>query len=95
LLAFALYATHDVFIKMLGETFAPFQIVFFSTLLSFPLITLMLMRDRTKRHADPGASLVDGAADRRVRDHRGHGLLRLLERSRWPKSMRSSSPRRC
>ena len=46
-LAFALYATHDVFIKMLGQTFAPFQIVFFSTLLSFPLITLMLMRDRT------------------------------------------------
>jgi S-adenosylmethionine uptake transporter len=47
LLAFGLYATHDVFIKMLGETFAPFQIVFFSTLLSFPLITLMLMRDQT------------------------------------------------
>lgn len=47
ILAFALYATHDVFIKMLGATFAPFQIVFFSTLLSFPLITLMLMRDRT------------------------------------------------
>jgi S-adenosylmethionine uptake transporter len=47
LLAFALYATHDVFIKLLGETFAPFQIVFFSTLLSFPLITLTLMRDRT------------------------------------------------
>jgi S-adenosylmethionine uptake transporter len=47
LVAFALYATHDVFIKQLGQTFAPFQIVFFSTLLSFPLITLMLMRDRT------------------------------------------------
>ena len=47
LLAFALYATHDVFIKKLGQTFAPFQIVFFSTLLSIPLITLMLMRDRT------------------------------------------------
>jgi S-adenosylmethionine uptake transporter len=47
LIAFALYATHDVFIKQLGQTFSPFQIVFFSTLLSFPLITLMLMRDRT------------------------------------------------
>lgn len=47
LMAFALYATHDVFIKKLGQTFAPFQIVFFSTLLSFPLITMMLMRDRT------------------------------------------------
>jgi S-adenosylmethionine uptake transporter len=47
LAAFALYATHDAFIKQLGGTFAPFQIVFFSTLLSFPLITLMLMRDQT------------------------------------------------
>ena len=45
--AFALYATHDVFVKTLGGTFAPFQIVFFSTLLSFPLVTLMLMRDQT------------------------------------------------
>lgn len=44
--AFGLYATHDVFIKALGSTFAPFQIVFFSTLLSFPMITLMLMRDQ-------------------------------------------------
>jgi S-adenosylmethionine uptake transporter len=47
LAAFGLYATHDVFIKTLGSTFAPFQIVFFSTLLSFPMITLMLMRDQT------------------------------------------------
>jgi S-adenosylmethionine uptake transporter len=46
--AFALYATHDVFIKTLGGTFAPFQIVFFSTLLSFPLVTLMMMRDQTR-----------------------------------------------
>jgi S-adenosylmethionine uptake transporter len=47
LVAFALYATHDAFIKTLGNTFAPFQIVFFSTLLSFPMVTLMLMRDQT------------------------------------------------
>jgi S-adenosylmethionine uptake transporter len=47
LVAFGLYATHDVFIKTLGGTFAPFQIVFFSTLLSFPMVTLMLMRDQT------------------------------------------------
>jgi len=46
--AFGLYATHDVFVKSLGATYSPFQIVFFSVLLSFPLVTLMLMRDTTK-----------------------------------------------
>ncbi len=48
LAAFGLFATHDVFVKFLGAKFAPFQIVFFSVLLSFPLVTLMLMRDATK-----------------------------------------------
>lgn len=48
LTAFGLYATHDVFVKTLGATYSPFQIIFFSVLLSFPLITLMLMRDRTQ-----------------------------------------------
>ena len=48
LTAFGLYATHDVFVKSLGATYSPFQIVFFSVLLSFPLVTLMLMRDTTK-----------------------------------------------
>ncbi|SFR46123.1 Permease of the drug/metabolite transporter (DMT) superfamily [Yoonia tamlensis] len=45
LIAFAIFATHDVIIKVLGATYAPFQIVFFSVLLSFPLATVMLMRD--------------------------------------------------
>lgn len=45
LIAFGLFATHDVFIKTLGATYSPIQIVFFSVLLSFPLATLMLMRD--------------------------------------------------
>jgi drug/metabolite transporter (DMT)-like permease len=36
-----------VFIKSLGATYAPFQLIFFSTLLSFPLVTFMLMRDAT------------------------------------------------
>jgi len=48
LTAFGLYATHDVFVKSLGATYSSFQIVFFSVLLSFPLVTLMLMRDTTK-----------------------------------------------
>ena len=47
LLAFAVFSTHDVFIKILGGTYSPIQIVFFSVLLSFPLATLQLMRDAT------------------------------------------------
>lgn len=46
LLAFAIYASHDVAVKYLGGTYAPFQIVFFSTLFSLPLVVVMLMRDR-------------------------------------------------
>ena len=45
--AFAIFSTHDVIIKFLGGTYSPIQIVFFSVLLSFPLATLMLMRDAT------------------------------------------------
>lgn len=45
LISFALFSTHDVFIKTLGATYSPIQIVFFSVLLSFPLATIMLMRD--------------------------------------------------
>ncbi len=45
LLAFGIFATHDVFIKVLGEVYHPIQIVFFSVLFSFPLATVMMMRD--------------------------------------------------
>jgi len=47
LIAFGIFSTHDVIIKSLGGTYAPFQLIFFSTLLSFPLVTFMLMRDAT------------------------------------------------
>lgn len=53
LLAFAIYATHDVVIKFLGESYNSFQIIFFSGLLGFPLITLMLMSDRTDGNLIP------------------------------------------
>lgn len=52
LLAYAIFSTHDIFIKQLGGIYSPIQIVFFSVLLSFPLATLMLMRD-----AEPGTLL--------------------------------------
>ena len=46
LLAFAVYATHDVIVKIMGATYSPFQMIFFSVLFSFPIAMLILMRDR-------------------------------------------------
>ncbi len=45
LAAFGLYATHDVLVKLLGGTYSPVQILFFSVVFSFPLATILLMRD--------------------------------------------------
>lgn len=53
LLSFAIFATHDVVIKTLGAFYAPFQLIFFTVLLSFPLVTVMLMRDATPGHLRP------------------------------------------
>ncbi|MFE3835979.1 DMT family transporter [Pseudogemmobacter sonorensis] len=47
LAAFGVYSTHDVVVKLLGASYSSFQIVFFTGLFGFPLITMMLMRDRT------------------------------------------------
>lgn len=54
-----LYATHDTVIKTLGATYPAFQIqiLFFSSLLSFPLVSVVLMRDpapATLRPKHPG-----------------------------------------
>ncbi len=53
LAGFALFSTHDAIIKHLGADYTAFQIVFFRTLLGFPIITLMLMRDRTDGNLRP------------------------------------------
>lgn len=45
LLGFAVFAVHDVIVKHLSTNLSTFQIVFFSALLSFPIITLVLIRD--------------------------------------------------
>lgn len=47
LVAMGIYATHDVVIKTLGAHYPPFQILFFASLLSFPLVSIVLMRDPT------------------------------------------------
>lgn len=53
LTAFGIYSTHDVVVKFLGSAYAPFQIIFFSTLFGFPVVTIMLMRDATDGNLRP------------------------------------------
>lgn len=45
LLGFGIYATHDVIIKHLGATYSPFQVLFFSVMFGFPLVSFMLVHD--------------------------------------------------
>ncbi|MCZ0960022.1 DMT family transporter [Paracoccus benzoatiresistens] len=57
LLAMGIYATHDAVIKTLGAQYPALQVLFFSSLLSFPLVTLVIMRDPkpgTLRPSNPG-----------------------------------------
>lgn len=57
LAAMGLYATHDVIIKTLGAIYPSLQILFFASLMSFPLVSMVLMRDPTHgtlRPAHPG-----------------------------------------
>ncbi|MEP2781539.1 MAG: DMT family transporter [Pseudoruegeria sp.] len=53
LAAFAVYATHDVFVKQLGANYSPIQILFFSGLLGFPIVSLMLVGDTTQGNLRP------------------------------------------
>ena len=53
LAAFGLYATHDVVVKTLGAHYTSFQIIFFSGLLSFPLVSVLLLSDRTDGNLVP------------------------------------------
>ena len=46
LVAFGVFSVHDVIIKQLGATYSTFQIVFFSALLTFPLLTLIMIGDK-------------------------------------------------
>jgi S-adenosylmethionine uptake transporter len=53
LLAFALFSTHDVAVKMLGGDYVVFQVVFFSVLLSFPLVVMWLLTDSVQGNLIP------------------------------------------
>ena len=53
LAAFGVYATHDVIVKFLGGHYSSFQVIFFSCLMSFPLVTFLLMGDKTDGNLIP------------------------------------------
>lgn len=53
LLGFAMFATHDVVVKFLGATYSPVQIIFFASLISFPLVTFMLITDPSRENIRP------------------------------------------
>jgi len=53
LAAFAIFAGHDAIVKTLGASYAPAQILFFSTLLGFPLAVILLMRDPAEANLRP------------------------------------------
>lgn len=46
LAAFGLFSTADAMVKILGGYYAPVQVLFFTVMFSFPLATLMLIRDQ-------------------------------------------------
>ena len=46
LAAYATFSIHDLIVKHLGAAYSPFQIVFFSALMGFPLITVVMIRDQ-------------------------------------------------
>ena len=55
LAAFGLYATADVIVKFLGSnaSYDPFQTIFFAGLMSFPLMTIVLMSDKSEGNLRP------------------------------------------
>lgn len=53
LLGFALWSTHDLVVKDLGDSYSPVQIVFFSVLFGFPFLALMMVRDTTEGNLVP------------------------------------------
>jgi S-adenosylmethionine uptake transporter len=53
LAAFAVYASNDTLVKFLGASYSPFQLIFFTGLLGFPLITIVLMSDRSDGNLIP------------------------------------------
>ena len=55
LVAFGIYATNDVIVKYLGSnaSYHPFQTIFFSGLMGFPLMTILMMSDKSDGNLRP------------------------------------------
>lgn len=53
LAAMGIFATHDVVVKTLGEHYSAFQIVFFAALLSFPIVSVILLADAREASLKP------------------------------------------
>lgn len=53
LVAMAVYATHDAVIKLLGSEYPSHQVLFFSQLLAFPLVAVLLLSDRKQASLSP------------------------------------------
>ena len=78
LLAFAVYSTHDVVVKLLGADYSPIQIVFFANLFGFPIVTLMLMRDRSDAYLQQlDVSFSEFTRDPRTADLRKTALAEI------------------
>ena len=78
LLAFVLFSTHDVIVKLLGGSYSPVQIVFFSVLLGLPIAMLLLMRDPHRWQPVAALSRLDGVAHGRGGSDRGQRVLRVF-----------------
>jgi len=52
-LGFAVFATHDALIKVLGGTYSVLQIIFFATLFSFVPMAVSMLADRTPSNFRP------------------------------------------
>ncbi len=53
LVAMGIFATHDVVVKTLGASYSAIQIVFFAALLSFPVVTVILLGDARETSLKP------------------------------------------
>ena len=53
LIAMGIFATHDVVVKALGAHYSAVQIVFFAALLSFPIVSVILLNDGKEANLRP------------------------------------------
>ncbi len=53
LISFGIFATHDVVVKTLGAQYSAIQIIFFSVMCGFPLVMVMLIRERSDGNLRP------------------------------------------